>query len=366
MYSNYRPLTVLSPSIVQLVTPTPTTTSAKSTKTSTSFRTTTLPTELLLPSSVSKTTKSSTTFESSELFTSSYTSSEPSSTSNFLDYKKSSNNLALGLGLGIPIGLFFITLITLGSWYYFKQKKKTNKPILPSHKEFNTSFKNPYIGPFSEEAGTKQESSERRYEKEYAERGYGKDYQKDYSKDFDKYDASFNEKITTPVRFMSVPQKIKRESVALYHRFSKIGKIEEESNSISPMFLKRFNLNKPFTPKTPKNQKVNIQGDGRVAGVYSNNSNAVSSKYSNFSQEPKPNKDKLLPKLPSLIKMENPVEDSKFKVIRTFKKNLSDEIDLKIGETVEILKIHRDDWCLIKNEFGGIGMAPKNCLEIVR
>lgn len=380
MYSNYRPLTVLSPTRVQFSTPT----SSTKTSTTTSSRTTTLPTQLLLPSAMPDTTSlmqssshiiSSTTSSSSRSSISSEPSSEPSSVLDFQN-KSHSNNLALGLGLGIPIGLFFISLIVLGSWFYFKQKKKTNKTILPSHNQFyNTSFKNPYIGPFSEEVD-KKETAERRYEREYAERGYSRDYQKDYGGELDKYDASFNDKITTPVRFMSVPQRIKRESMALFQRFSKVGKIEEEGNSISPMFLKRFNLNKPFTPKTPKTQNVQVKGEGRVAGVYSTNSKIASSKYSNSSLEQpkpqknkppnKPQKDKLLPKLPSLIKMENAVEDSKFRVIRNFKKSLSDEINLNIGESVKILKIHRDDWCLIKNEFGRIGMVPRNCLELIK
>lgn len=93
--------------------------------------------------------------------------------------------------------------------------------------------------------------------------------------------------------------------------------------------MKRFNLNKPNTPVTITEEPI---------------------------------QEKPLPKLPSLIRMEQAVEDDKFAIVKNYRKLLDDELDAKVGETVKVLKVHADGWCLVKNSQGEVGMVPKVCI----
>lgn len=276
-------------------------------------------------------------------------------------------NAALGLAIGIPVGLFGLVLIGLGTWYYFKQKRKTNDLILPMENLFYdaSSFtkKNPYLQKY--------------VSKETPDYGQRKAEQK---VEVTPVDLKKDIQGLTPLRLMSVPQRIKRESINFLKSFSRVGKIEEtdESQPILPLFLKRFNLNKPFTPYTPEdyNPKYDYSNQARdlkdypkpIKADYLNGYSSRSTSNTSSTRSSSPAgptvQQKSLPKLPSLIQMETPIEDSKFRAIKTYKKKLTDELDLNVNDLVKILKIHNDGWCLIRNEFGKVGMVPRNYLEL--
>lgn len=244
-------------------------------------------------------------------------SSRPSATNGYglTATHTSSNSASLGLAIGIPLGVVAVLLVGFGTWLYLKRKSKPS--LLPLNKHF-----------YSSKSQTETSSDElRKFDNPYTPK-----VQEIETSYFKRFSA-----LITPIKFNTVPKKSTKESRTenFLRRLSRDGKQESgsESNTISPLFLKRFNLNKPNTP-------VSIHEE--------------------------PIKEKLLPKLPSLIRMEQPVEDDKFTIVKNYRRLLDDELDVKVGETVDVLKAHVDGWCLVKNSKGKIGMIPKMCVVKVR
>lgn len=232
---------------------------------------------------------------------------------------RSKGDTTMGLALGIPIGILGLVIILLGVWNYLKQKKKTNSKILPMTDGFyEVPGRHEVIGKRAIGGDSTGSSSK-------------------YSKSLDSYVNPYSNSLSnppTPIRIRPGPLVNRIRESKFLKRLSHYAKDYRESfhaqdYTISPLFLKRFNLNKPMTPPsgTPDYHH------------------------------------KKLPKLPSLIQMENLVSEPMYKVIKNYKKILADELDITVGERVEILRNHADGWCLVKLiATKQTGMVPRNYL----
>ncbi|EGV61833.1 fus1 actin binding protein [Yamadazyma tenuis] len=231
-----------------------------------------------------------------------------------------SSSLTLGLVIGIPCGLLGLSLIVVGTWYYFRRKTATNNSILPMTSSFYETH------PKGNSSEITIVSNANPYTQQRAS-------VPDTTRHLNRLSS-----MLTPIRFKPGPKtdKAKPESMFL-KRFSSQGRkdgIDVADYTISPLFPKRFNLNKPCTPETIPE-----------------------------APEPVNYKQKRLPKLPTLINMERAM--SVYEVVKRYQKSLNDEIDLKVGDRVEKIKSHSDGWCMIKQlTNGATGMVPELCLRL--
>lgn len=334
-YSNFRPLMIATPSRVEVSIPTTTLDSTTVLSTSESVL-------LSLEATVSSV--------SSPVDFGSDTSYTPEPTvSNIVEsvtQYNSDDSAKLGMAIGIPVGVVVLILVAVGTWYYLKSKKATNSTILPL--SYNQGF---HVSSSSDSNSFNQKNP---YITEYKSESFGNNRGKhipfnldlELEENLERYQAK---SILTPINYKSVPNRIKAEPSQWFNRLSRMVRIDDtgdETTGISPLFLKRFHLNKPFTPKTPKTPK---------------HSNAA--KYKNGEDFA----NKTLPKLPSLIQMENVKEDSKFIVVEQYRKRSNDDVSIDIGDNITLLKNYPDSWSWVKNSTTGkAGLVPKRCLQQVK
>lgn len=353
-YSNFQPL--YAGPATQLRTSTTSETKSTATPKSTRPRTSETPTASDSSSDSSQASNSASSSVSSSSSSKAFSSLEPTPTQvdssdsqilNTVGHYKSDDSAKLGMAIGIPVGVVVLLLISLGTWYYLKCKKATNKTILPtstnqsyyndlsSDSEFSKT--NPYLVEYKPTffQGSNRTNKNLKLDLDTPENHYYQDSRKVSS--------------LTPINLRSVPNRIKAESTNWLNRLSRAVRVENvksdtsaEGNTISPLFLKRFNLSKPFTPKTPKTPKLPKKGHEK-------------------------SNQKTLPKLPSLIQMENVKEDSTFIVVQPHTRRLGDEVSLSVGDSIKVLKNYPDEWCYLKNHTTGkSGMAPRQCLQRVQ
>jgi hypothetical protein len=257
----------------------------------------------------------------------------------------------LSLAIGIPLGAVGFLLVAFATWYYLK--KRPSHQILPLNSEFynskTTEPKNPYL-----QSSNSSKYSDDTVNAGYESRGMGNgNVAPVVVPDADPQLAAKNETLKnrlssmlTPIRFKPGPKKADKKDLFI-KRMSRHGVFNMEEYTISPLFLKRFNLNKPMTPATLESP---------MGSKKSKNSPAATRSTMNTQKE--------LPKLPSLVRLETVVEDEQFRVIKSYRKLLNDEIDINIGEKVKLIKNHSDGWCLVKkgNE---TGMIPRLCIQSI-
>lgn len=309
------------------------------------------------PISTSTSTSTSSNYQTSATTTNSQVATSSGSLDKLIQYK-SNDSATLGMAIGIPVGVVLLLLISIGTWYYLKTKKATNKTILPLinnqrffHNHDSTSEilsfnekQNPYLTYYNHSSD--QNPPQNSLQKP-SKNPLGLDLELE-----NHHGNKSRRSLLTPINFKSVPAKINTKSQNWFNRLSRVVRIDnsdsivkdeeaEIDTRISPLFLKRFNLNKPLTPKTPNLKSKN--------------------KFDNEDYK------KPLPKLPSLIQMENVKEDLKFMVIEPYAKSLDDEVTISIGDEVRLIKNYPDHWCLIKNlSSGKTGMIPRQCLQKVQ
>lgn len=305
-----------------------------------------------------------------------------SSFNNISGVAKDNGLLKLGLAVGIPIAFISILVGIILTWYYLKKKTfhKRRQGLLP--------YKGGCLDHNDEENLTMNET---------------------------KMTLSINLGSTasqlrsgTPLQIHIGPnQQIRNSSVKNFiNRLSRTVNIrniydndmetlsENKSGLMSPIFLKKFNLRKSVCrPSEVYNSEERLR---RTNGLLrSVDADFLSIPYNNskLSLTEKRYK-KPLPKLPpiidtykskSLYDMENvvtqvplpstSVDNGNFdiyKVIRPYIKNLDDEISIKLGDKVRILKEHSDGWCFIKIIRGtedskrtnsNQGIIPRLCLQ---
>lgn len=258
----------------------------------------------------------------------------------------SNRSTQIGLAIGIPIAIFAIFFIALGIWYYIRSRKNKNK-----NQQFNfndTYYKSrtsdetitpdkPYPVVFSPGVYLKQESNSQIEKPERKESTV-----KRLSKMF-------------PVR-----NKDQEQSFEKPQEFN----FKKRMSMMTPIFLRKFNLG-----KIEETQEDDIKP--QVLTIDSEHKNQV----------PKV-KNKL--NLPPTIVLEetglDPVrgglspQQSMYTVIRSYNKNLSDELNIEVGDKVVILEKHSDGWCNVKKIHMGkeyythqssqtTGLVPRMCLQ---
>lgn len=279
-----------------------------------------------------------------------------------------SDSARLGMAIGIPLAFVLLVSIGFGFWYYIEHKQPKPEKLMYNNNQFYKvsnnqqrsldSFTNPYSELYHQE---KPYYEQQQQQQPMAAKNWS-------------YRLS---SLITPINFKTVQDRLKRGSVRFFNRSSRHADIEEaeeeeeemplevssgsgklsQSNPhrqslVSPLFLKRFNLNKPFTPLTPKGGSNSANSGPKVP------------------KNVKSYQNKPIPKLPSLlnnIDFENVIDHNYFSVVKRYKKSLPDELDIHINETVKILKNHSDGWRLIKKlTTNEVGMVPKLCLRFIQ
>lgn len=259
-----------------------------------------------------------------------------------------SSSLKLGLALGIP--LTFITLFSIIAlvWYLIK-KKSDSKSIL----RYNDDF-------FEVEKRTFDDSSTLAENKTSALLFKPKDT--NIQRDISEHWKNSTEEVT----LKQVPRRDIELSLtrpkSFFNRMSQVFSLAENdpaaSSRWSPMILKKFNLH--HSPAKISPQVV-----------------------------AKPDTNKRLPKLPPIISTYNPPlttyttslanmenvtswKPKVYTVVMTYTKRLADELTVRQGDRVTIIKEYPDTWCLVRIISSSDkqvrekvkGMVPRNCLLV--
>lgn len=322
--------------------------------------------------------------KTSEVVHTTHTSSPISSgVDNMAGISSGNKSLKLGLAIGIPIGLISILIAIILGWYYLKKKafNKRSNALLP--------YQNKYFDHSKNEKLTMQETRFFR------------------PASLNLISTKFSTE--TPVQIHDGPkQQIHRNSVKnFFNRLSRtiniknindldMGSMHENRGGLmSPIFLKKFNLNKPVN-KPSDIYKEDKRFDRTNGFINSVDSQFLSIPYNASKIEVIERPSKPLPKLPPIINtyqtkslhdMENVITkplilkrndetdglDKLYTVIKSYRRNLPDEISIKVGDQVILLTEHSDGWCLIDLINGNIdyqpnhtrrqGVVPKLCLQ---
>ncbi|RCK63980.1 hypothetical protein Cantr_10602 [Candida viswanathii] len=270
----------------------------------------------------------------------------------------------IGLAIGIPIAIFSIFFIVLGIWYFIRSRK--NKKNKTKQLSFNDSYyksrssdetitpDKPYPVVFSPGAYLKQEQEGRSMKGYEVEQGKESGIAKRFSRMF-------------PVRNKDLEGGgggVEGVSEGPQSNFMK------RMSVMTPIFLKKFNLGKvdevdelpvKVDKDTIKPQVLTIDDEGRKVPKVKNKLN-----------------------LPPTITIGesglDPVrggvspEQSLYTVIRSYSKNLGDELDIEVGDKVVILEKHSDGWCKVRKIRMGkeyyvhqsspdTGLVPRMCLQ---
>ncbi|RCK63201.1 hypothetical protein Cantr_09803 [Candida viswanathii] len=267
----------------------------------------------------------------------------------------------IGVAIGIPIAIFSIFFIVLGIWYFIRSRK--NKKNKTKQLSFNENYyksrssdetittDKPYPVVFSPGAYLKQEQEGRSMKGYEVEQGKESSFAKRFSRMF-------------PVRNKDLEGGVEGVSEGTQSNFMK------RMSVMTPIFLKKFNLGKvdevdevpvKVDKDTIKPQVLRIDDEGRKVPKVKNKLN-----------------------LPPTITIGesglDPVrggvspEQSLYTVIRSYSKNLGDELDIEVGDKVVILEKHSDGWCKVRKIRMGkeyyvhqssqdTGLVPRMCLQ---
>ena len=255
----------------------------------------------------------------------------------------------IGLAIGIPIAIFSIFFIGLAIWYYIrsrKSKKQDNKY------SFNDSY---YKSRSSDETIT----PERPYPVVFSPGAYlRQEIQSQNELPARKDRAAKRSSKMFPAR--------KKEQEQISELPPESSRFMKRMSMMTPIFLKKFNLGKIEEPKedTIKPQVLTIDSDDHKDKI----TNAMKNKL-------------YLP--PTIVIGESGLDpvrggsspsESIYTVIRSYAKNLSDELDIEVGDKVVILEKHSDGWCKVRKIHMGkeyyahqssqtTGLVPRMCLQ---
>ncbi|RLV93433.1 hypothetical protein JA1_002471 [Spathaspora sp. JA1] len=258
------------------------------------------------------------------------------------------NGTKIGLAIGIPIALFSLFFIGLGVWYYFRKNKSLKNAIVDRFKgddhtltnlekgEGNLRKENPY---FSEESSSSI----------YINPGP----QRKVNPDSIRY--KWKDRLS---RVISGMGNVNDEEQQQQQEVNYNPNFFKRMSMMTPSFLRKFNLQKPDQDIEPQ----------------------VISMVENTQYKPK-KINSLFPNLQigeTLDPVQGGVSPNQdlYLVIRTYVKQLTDELTIKIGDKVVILKSYSDGWCNVRLVRTGrdyyrhidettTGLVPKICLQKV-
>ena len=258
-----------------------------------------------------------------------HSTSPPSALPGMIDgivSKDSSKSVQLGLALGIPIAVISLFGLTVFIFILMQKRKLRNKNIDLYPNDPNYTFD---------------------WTKEDLEASTNPSHPESFSK------PSKAATVTVPKRNISQPS-IKNYVKDRYSKVLNIHDIRDDISDsqvkppqnfrdslLSPIFLKRFKLS--------RNLPDNIKAQSAYVEEFS-----------------VPRDKKNLKLLPMIAKESNkePLKET-YIVIRSYEKNLKDELTVNPGSLVHILESFSDGWCRVELIDGGKGLVPFMCLQLV-